>query len=101
MRVCWGGGGCPALLTPFCDGFPFAPPESMFSVPSCVLWVLQVYLVMDFLQGGELYVHLRRKGRFRENRAKFYSAQVHVDVDAMSHDGVCCNSCIFFYGNCE
>eukprot|EP00667_Euglena_gracilis_P005031 EG_transcript_5056 len=43
-------------------------------------WAFQtkekVYLVMDFLQGGELYVHLRRKGRFREPRAKFYAAQV-------------------------
>eukprot|EP00668_Euglena_longa_P018480 GGOE01023058.1.p1 GENE.GGOE01023058.1~~GGOE01023058.1.p1 ORF type:complete len:568 (-),score=141.14 GGOE01023058.1:507-2111(-) len=43
-------------------------------------WAFQtkekVYLVMDFLQGGELYVHLRRKGRFREQRAKFYAAQV-------------------------
>eukprot|EP01012_Entosiphon_sulcatum_P047840 TRINITY_DN6541_c0_g1_i1.p1 TRINITY_DN6541_c0_g1~~TRINITY_DN6541_c0_g1_i1.p1 ORF type:complete len:309 (+),score=63.50 TRINITY_DN6541_c0_g1_i1:1063-1989(+) len=43
-------------------------------------WTFQtkakLYLVMDFLQGGELYVHLRRKGRFKEARAKFYAAQV-------------------------
>jgi serine/threonine protein kinase len=29
---------------------------------------------MDFLNGGELFYHLRRETRFTENRAKFYAA---------------------------
>jgi serine/threonine protein kinase len=43
-------------------------------------WAFQtkakLYLVMDFLPGGELYVHLRRQGRFREDKARFYASQI-------------------------
>jgi serine/threonine protein kinase len=29
---------------------------------------------MDFLNGGELFTHLRREGRFDEKRTIFYAA---------------------------
>eukprot|EP01065_Artemidia_motanka_P050575 TRINITY_DN8682_c0_g1_i1.p1 TRINITY_DN8682_c0_g1~~TRINITY_DN8682_c0_g1_i1.p1 ORF type:complete len:382 (+),score=110.07 TRINITY_DN8682_c0_g1_i1:67-1146(+) len=42
----------------------------------------QLYLVMDFLSGGELFHHLGRAGTFSEERSKFYAAQVAL---ALSH----------------
>jgi serine/threonine protein kinase len=32
--------------------------------------------VIDFLNGGELFYHLRTKGRFTEQHAKFYLSQI-------------------------
>jgi serine/threonine protein kinase len=34
----------------------------------------KLYFIMDFLNGGELFYHLRREQRFTENRARFYAA---------------------------
>ena len=34
------------------------------------------YFLMDFLNGGELFFHLKKEGRFTENKAKFYAAEV-------------------------
>ncbi|CAD8064466.1 unnamed protein product [Paramecium sonneborni] len=36
----------------------------------------KLYLIMDFLIGGELFFHLRRAFRFQEERAKFYTAEL-------------------------
>ena len=30
-------------------------------------------MIMDFINGGELFYHLRREKKFDENRAKFYA----------------------------
>ena len=32
-----------------------------------------IFFAMKFKQGGELYYHLRKKGRFQENITKFYA----------------------------
>jgi serine/threonine protein kinase len=42
----------------------------------------KLYMVMDFVNGGELFTHLKNSGRFSENRVKFYSAEI---VSAISH----------------
>jgi serine/threonine protein kinase len=31
---------------------------------------------MDFLNGGELFFHLRKSGKFNESRSKFYAAEI-------------------------
>jgi serine/threonine protein kinase len=33
-------------------------------------------MIMDFINGGELFYHLRREKKFDENRAKFYTAEI-------------------------
>lgn len=36
----------------------------------------KLYLVLDYCAGGELFFHLGREGKFTEDRARFYSAQI-------------------------
>ncbi|ORY89491.1 kinase-like domain-containing protein [Leucosporidium creatinivorum] len=35
-----------------------------------------LYLVMDYKCGGELFHHLQKEGRFTEDRARFYTAEI-------------------------
>jgi len=37
---------------------------------------------LDYINGGELFYHLKKEGRFPENRVKFYAAEI---VCAMAH----------------
>ncbi|CAD8166179.1 unnamed protein product [Paramecium octaurelia] len=41
----------------------------------------KLYLIMDFLIGGELFFHLRRAFRFQEERAKFYAAELILAIE--------------------
>jgi serine/threonine protein kinase len=36
----------------------------------------QIYFVLEYVPGGELFSYMRQKGRFPEADAAFYSAQV-------------------------
>ena len=36
----------------------------------------KLYFVMQFMQGGELFQHLRRQKKFSESQAKFYAASI-------------------------
>ncbi|TPX33472.1 hypothetical protein SmJEL517_g03615 [Synchytrium microbalum] len=36
----------------------------------------KLYLVLAFVNGGELFHHLQREGRFSEDRARFYTAEL-------------------------
>ena len=36
----------------------------------------KLYLVLAFVNGGELFHHLQREGRFIEDRARFYTAEL-------------------------
>jgi serum/glucocorticoid-regulated kinase 2 len=42
----------------------------------------KLYFVLDYCAGGELFFHLGREGRFSEDRARFYAAQI---VSALEH----------------
>ena len=35
-----------------------------------------LYLIMDYKSGGELFHHLQKEGRFTEDRARFYTAEI-------------------------
>lgn len=41
-----------------------------------------LYLVTDYMSGGELFWHLQKEGRFQEERAKFYIAEL---IIALKH----------------
>lgn len=51
--------------SPFIVGLKFS-----FQTPS------DLYLVTGFMSGGELFWHLQKEGRFNEQRAKFYIAEL-------------------------
>ena len=36
----------------------------------------KLYLILDFLSGGELFFHLQREGKFDEVRSRFYIAEI-------------------------
>lgn len=50
-----------------------------------------IYMVMEFVNGGELFYHLHRVGDrkgFSEERAKFYAAQILLALDHMHSQDV-------------
>ncbi len=51
--------------SPFIVGLKFS-----FQTPT------DLYLVTDYMSGGELFWHLQKEGRFNEKRAKFYIAEL-------------------------
>ena len=43
---------------------------------------------MDFLNGGELFTHLRKEQKFPELRAKFYAAQLTLALGYLHSNGI-------------
>jgi serine/threonine protein kinase len=60
--------------SPFIVGLKFS-----FQTP------LDLYLVTDFMSGGELFWHLQKEGKFKEPRAKFYIAELILALEHL-HD---------------
>ena len=48
----------------------------------------KLYFVMDFLNGGELFYHLRKDQKFSERRACFYAAQLVEALRCLHMNGV-------------
>lgn len=48
----------------------------------------KLYFVMDFLNGGELFFHLKKEGRFTENKARFYAAEVVLALEHLHKNGI-------------
>ena len=47
-----------------------------------------LYLVTDFMSGGELFWHLQREGRFSEDRARFYIAELVLALQHLHDNGI-------------
>ncbi|GMM54676.1 serine/threonine protein kinase [Maudiozyma humilis] len=60
--------------SPFIIGLKFS-----FQTPA------DLYLVTDYMSGGELFWHLQKEGRFSEDRAKFYIAELILALEYL-HD---------------
>jgi serine/threonine protein kinase SCH9 len=62
--------------SPFIVGLKFS-----FQTPA------DLYLVTDYMSGGELFWHLQKEGRFNETRAKFYVAELILALEHLHrHD---------------
>lgn len=48
----------------------------------------KLYFVMDFLNGGELFYHLRKDMKFSERRACFYAAQLVEAMRCLHQNGI-------------
>lgn len=47
-----------------------------------------LYLIMEFVNGGELFYHLQLAGKFNEARAKFYMAEITLALEYLHSKGV-------------
>jgi len=47
-----------------------------------------LYLVMDFINGGEIYQHLTKETAFDEQRTKFYAASIVCALDTLHSAGI-------------
>ena len=47
-----------------------------------------LYLGLEYMPGGELFTHLRATGRYSEEMARFYSAQIVLAFEYLHHLGV-------------
>jgi serine/threonine protein kinase len=48
----------------------------------------QLYLVMDFVNGGEMFQHLQVEGTFNNERAKFYAAEIVLGLEYLHSKGI-------------
>ena len=63
--------------SPFIVGLKFS-----FQTPT------DLYLVTDYMSGGELFWHLQKEGRFQEARAKFYIAELVMALQHLHEHGI-------------
>lgn len=45
-------------------------------------------MVLDFMQGGELFFHLRKNRVFKQERAKLYAAEILLALDALHQKNI-------------
>lgn len=48
----------------------------------------KLYFVLDFINGGELYMHMWDAVRFKEPKVKFYAAEILIGLKALHENGV-------------
>ena len=48
----------------------------------------KLYMVMDFINGGELFFHLRRCTKFSEDRTQFYAAEILEALEYLHSQGI-------------
>ena len=45
-------------------------------------------MILDYVNGGELFFHLKKEGRFSEPRVKFYAAEIVCAMDHLHQLGI-------------
>jgi serine/threonine protein kinase len=48
----------------------------------------RLYFGIDFLNGGELFFHLRKENRFSEERSRFYAAEIVLALECLHENGI-------------
>jgi len=48
----------------------------------------KLYMVLDFFTGGELFFHLKNAGRFSEQLAKFYAAEITLALECLHSNAI-------------
>eukprot|EP00002_Diphylleia_rotans_P015609 TRINITY_DN3020_c0_g1_i3.p1 TRINITY_DN3020_c0_g1~~TRINITY_DN3020_c0_g1_i3.p1 ORF type:complete len:302 (-),score=58.40 TRINITY_DN3020_c0_g1_i3:372-1277(-) len=57
----------------------------------------KLYIVLDYINGGELFYHLKTEKRFTEERARFYSAELALALEYLHRQGIVYRSVWFFF----
>lgn len=48
----------------------------------------KAYFILDLLNGGDIYTHITKFGRFKESRARFYAAEIILALEELHNNGV-------------
>jgi len=48
----------------------------------------KLYLILEYLSGGELFIHLEREGIFMEDAAAFYLSEIAVALEHLHRNGI-------------
>ena len=48
----------------------------------------RLYFVIDFLNGGELFFHLRKETKFSQERTRFYAAEIVMALECLHSNGI-------------
>jgi serine/threonine protein kinase len=48
----------------------------------------KLYLILDYLSGGELFFHLKKDGRFSEDRARLYTAEIALAIEHLHKNNI-------------
>jgi serine/threonine protein kinase len=48
----------------------------------------RLHLVMEYVNGGELFFHVNQFGRFSEERVRFYSAEILLALQSLHGMGI-------------
>lgn len=48
----------------------------------------KLYLILDFLSGGELFFHLKEESKFTEERARFYAAEIVLAIEHLHKNDI-------------
>ncbi len=43
----------------------------------------KLYMILEYFNGGELFFHLKANGRFSEERARFYAAEIVLALECL------------------
>jgi len=48
----------------------------------------KLYMILDYVNGGELFFHLKHEGKFSESRVKFYTAEISLALAHLHELGI-------------
>jgi len=48
----------------------------------------KLYMILDYVNGGELFFHLKHEGKFSESRVKFYTAEISLALAHLHNLGI-------------
>jgi serine/threonine protein kinase len=61
---------------------------NIVSLKYCFQTTTHLYMVMDYISGGELFYHLGELGNFSESRARFYASQIILAIGFLHEHGI-------------
>ena len=48
----------------------------------------KLYFVLEYVAGGELFFHLKQRGRFNEQEVRFYAAEIITFLSQLHNNGI-------------
>lgn len=61
---------------------------NIVSLKYCFQTPTHLYMVLDYISGGELFYHLGELGNFSESRARFYASQIILAIGFLHEHGI-------------